>query len=503
MRRLSAIVLVAGGLVLCGGVAWAAWNVDGSGDGSSRATVMPTGERPTASVSGRNVTVSWNASELLPGDPVNGYRVVRYDGGSIEQAVGSSCSGTINALTCVEAAVPPGTWRYAIVPKQFGWLGVEGPVSTPVTVAGPTLTLTPPTNVTSLPKILSGSIQAYITGETVTYRLDDPATGTVLVGSITPDPVPASGSATVSVTLPIGIPAGVHSVYAVGSLGTTASASIRVDLLPPTVSSAVVAKTAGGTAGYVKQGGTYYVYANVTDPAPGSGVKTVTANVSAITTGQTAVTLSAGTFTVDGVTYNYRSGSKTASSPLAAGAKAFTITATDVAGNQVTQGGFTVTVDNTAPTVTDVQTANNGSTAGRAEVGDTATFTFSEPIEPGKVLSGWNGASTTVTVRLVNNSGGDRIQVWNAANTTKLPFGTVNLGNTSYVSSTVTFSASTMTMAGSTITVTLGTPSGGTLLTAAANGSIVWTPSSTPTDRAGNACSTAAITESGAADLEF
>jgi hypothetical protein len=503
VRRFATVVLVAAGLVVCGGVAWATWGVAGTGDGWSRATVMPAGERPTASVAGRNVTVSWNASELTGGTPVNGYRVLRYDGGSVAQSVGSSCSGTINALTCVEAAVPPGTWTYAIVPKQFAWLGAEGAESTSVNVAAPSFSFSLPTTLTSLPRTLAGSLQGYVTGESVVFRLDDASTGTVLAGSIAPDPVPSSGAASAIVTIAAGTLVGAHTVYAVGSAGSTASASITVgDVVAPTVSSAVIAKTAGGTAGFVEQGGAYYVYANVTDPAPGSGVATVTANVSTITTGQTAVVLSGGVFTVDGVSYNYRSASRTATNPLAAGSKVFSVTATDASANSVTQGGFAVTVDNTAPVAVDVQTANNGSTVGKAETGDTAAFTFSEPIDPATILSGWTGSSTTVTVRLVNNGGGDRVQVWNAANTTKLPFGTVNLGSAGFVSSTVTFSASTMVLSGSTITVTFGTP-GGTTLTAAAPGSILWTPSSTPTDRAGNACSTAVVTESGVLDREF
>src|SRR5437867_3571885 len=60
------------------------------------------------------------------------------------------------------------------------------------------------------------------------------------------------------------------------------------DWVAPTVTATVIGKTVGGTPGYIHQGGTYYVYANVTDSGnPASGVSTVTANVSSITTGQT------------------------------------------------------------------------------------------------------------------------------------------------------------------------------------------------------------------------
>lgn len=44
-----------------------------------------------------------------------------------------------------------------------------------------------------------------------------------------------------------------------------------------------------------------------------------------------------------------------------------------------------------------------------------------------------------------------------------------------------------MVMSGSTITITLGTPSGA-VRTAAGNGTMTWTPTTSPYDRAGNAC---------------
>ena len=112
--------------------------------------------------------------------------------------------------------------------------------------------------------------------------------------------------------------------------------------------------TSGSTTpGFVKSGGTYIVYANATDGgAPASGITTVKTDVSALTSGQTALTLSACTSscTVAGITYGYKSSSKTAGT-LGAGPIAFTVTATDKASGATT-GSFSVAVDNTAPTVT-------------------------------------------------------------------------------------------------------------------------------------------------------
>jgi hypothetical protein len=59
-----------------------------------------------------------------------------------------------------------------------------------------------------------------------------------------------------------------------------------------------------------------------------------------------------------------------------------------------------------------------------------------------------------------------------------------------------------MVMTGATITVTLGNPSGSTK-NLSSNATMVWTPSTAATDRAGNACSASTATESGGADTDF
>jgi hypothetical protein len=485
--------------------ALASWGSPGSGGATTRALVMPTGNAPTVSVLGRNVTVSWPASSFSGGPAVNAYRVRRYNGALVSQPVGPSCNGSVAALTCAEAAVPAGTWTYTVTPKQAGWLGAESSQSASATIAAASFSITSGTPVTSLPSSVSGSLSGYATGETLAFRLDDPNTGTVLAGSTVPGSIPAAGTAIASVTIPNGTTLGAHSIFAIGSGGTTASANVVVnDTTAPSVSAAVIGKSTGGSTGSLKQGAGYYVYANVMDPAPASGVASVSANVVTITTGATSVPLTSagGPFAAGGVSYTYRSGLQTANGVLVAGAQAFTISATDNASNTRTQGGFSVTVDNTPPAASDVQTANvAGGTAGTAEVGDTLTYTFSEPVEPGSVLAGWNGSSTTTTVRFLNSGSNDQVQIWNAAASAQLPFGTVALGANHVSGGGATFSSSTMVMSGSTITVTLGTQSGATRSTA--GGAMVWTPSTTPVDLAGNGCLAAPATETGLIDTDF
>jgi hypothetical protein len=301
--------------------------------------------------------------------------------------------------------------------------------------------------------------------------------------------------------------AGVGSTFAAFSAQTTNSGSnvtAASDFRAPTLTPIVIQKASGGSAvGSVRAGGIYRVYASVADTgSPASGVSSVTANVSAITPGQTAAPMGAGTFTVDGVTYNRRSNILTAQASLPNGPQSFSVTGVDAAGNSATANG-TVLIDSSAPAGADVQTANGpGGTAGRAEEGDSITWTFSEPIQPASLLGSWTGAAEAVHVRLFNNGQGDRVEVFNAF-ATRVTLGTLNLGRTDYVGGgSVWFFNSTMTMSGTSVTIVLGDQVG-TSNAAAAAGQMAWTPSDEATDHAGNPASTTPVNESGPADREF
>jgi chitinase len=183
---------------------------------------------------------------------------------------------------------------------------------------------------------------------------------------------------------------------------------------------------------------------------------------------------------------------------------------TDNAGNSINSTVVSNrVVDNTAPTGTNIQTANGGATAGKAEQSDTITFTFSEQIAPASVFTGWDGTATNVTVRMVGSATNTTLTVWDAANTTQLPFtsSSVTLNGT-YIQSgkTVNFSTSSMVQSGSTITITLGTPSGAAAFrqTVVIAGQMSWPTSSTMTDIAGNALTAGTVSESQPPnDVEF
>lgn len=481
--------------------ATANWTSGGSGRGYSKARSIGVIAAPTTSASGRQVTVNWTAP--LTGAPPSGYEIMRYDGSSNAQPVGSSCSGTLTATTCTETSVPTGAWTYSVTPVRGSWRGAESGKSGSVTIAAPDLALTP-TTVTSFPTTLTGSIANFTAGQTITFRLDDPATGMLLSGSTTPSTLPANGQASVSVTIPASTSNGAHSIYAVGSGGDQASRGITVNA--PKATASVIAKSTGGRAGRIRQGGAYYVYANVSGSGnPPTGLASLTADVSAITTGQASAALSNGSFTVEGQSYNYRSALLTANATLSEGTKAYTVKLTDSGGTE-TNSNYSVIVDNTKPVATDVQTTNaSGGVAGRAELGDTMTLTYSEQIDDISILSGWGGSSTSVVVRL-NQATNDTVTIYNAANTVQLPLGTISLARADYTTANRTFGAtgtpSTMVASGPNITLTLGTPSGA-VTTAAAASAMVWTPTATTTDVAGNTAATTTATESGTSDLNF
>jgi predicted ribosomally synthesized peptide with SipW-like signal peptide len=306
--------------------------------------------------------------------------------------------------------------------------------------------------------------------------------------------------------LVLGLGGGV--TYAAFSSTTSNGASsfaTDTDWTPPTGTS-VIAKTTATTGGFISQGSAYYVYASVTDSGnPASGVASVRANVTNITTGQNNVVLTTtgGPWTIGGVSYNYRSASLTANNPLAAGVKTYTLTMIDSHSPANSSGAvsFNVTVDNTAPSGGNIQ-ANTGN--GTPDAGDTLTFTFDELMDASSILAGWDGTSTTVRAFFQNGGCGvnDSVTIQDSAGGTGVHLGTVCVGDV--VNGNRTFTPSTMVLAGaaqSVVTVTLGGNPGGTK--AASNTTLTWTPSALATDVAGNACSTAVVTESGALDTDF
>ncbi|HEX5928856.1 MAG TPA: hypothetical protein VFY48_05630 [Solirubrobacterales bacterium] len=270
------------------------------------------------------------------------------------------------------------------------------------------------------------------------------------------------------------------------------------DFLAPGAGASAIGKAEGGAAGYVRAGGSYRVYANVTDSGnPSSKTSSVKANLSALTAGQTAAALTSGTYSFGGVAYNYRSAQLKVDSGVGAGTKSYALTLVDGAGNSRVQN-FTVAVDNGPFAGSSFATANgSGNDSGEPEEGDAVAFTYNDVPEAETVKSGWDGEAESVKVSIADSSGTETLSVSG-----------VNLGSVSlkgdYVDSgkTVSFSGSSMTLSGSTVTIVLGAPSSTSNLNDDnASRAPVWAPSSAADDRAGNACSTATVT--GASTRQF
>jgi hypothetical protein len=267
--------------------------------------------------------------------------------------------------------------------------------------------------------------------------------------------------------------------------------SAAADFLPPAVGASTIGKSQGGLDGTIRPGGTYYVYANVSDSGnPASGIASVKANVSAITSGQTAAVLSAssGPYTVDGVSYNYRSAQLTAAAGLSTGTKSYKLALADSAGNSAESGEYSVTVAANTAFKGSGFTAENGSgTEGTPDKGDLVVFSFNKEPDPYSIVSGWNGIGTkAVTVSIANNSINDTLSVSGAT------IGTVALDG-DFTASSASFSGSAISVSGSVVTVVLGTASG-SVKTETGKSKPIWTPSGSVFDLVGNLCSTATVT---------
>jgi hypothetical protein len=120
-----------------------------------------------------------------------------------------------------------------------------------------------------------------------------------------------------------------------------------------------------------------------------------------------------------------------------------------------------------------------------------------------------------VQVALVDggNSANDSIYVYNTEFTPiQIPVGVVDLGSRSYLTTGSgqyvvygapgTVTPLTMVQSGSSIMITLGTP-GGTSATSTAHAAMVWTPSTSATDIAGNAVSANTATQTGTTHVNF
>ncbi|HXA29863.1 MAG TPA: hypothetical protein VN193_14075 [Candidatus Angelobacter sp.] len=222
--------------------------------GLNSGAVNAEGALSTPTVSGRDVTITWPADTVTGGTPTT-YYVLRDNSGA-----SGTCSGIQSASTfsCKDTSVPSGTHTYTVVPTYLSWTGASASVTSPA-VGTPALSVSP-TSTTTLPKNLSGSVSNFADSETITFRLDDAITGTVLTTSpATVTTGATGGTASPTITVPANIADGSHTIYAVGNLGDTASATFTVNV-PATLSftngtfSTLPSTLTGGAITYFRAG---------------------------------------------------------------------------------------------------------------------------------------------------------------------------------------------------------------------------------------------------------
>jgi len=233
--RLGLVVMWAalGVIVLAGGAALGYWiSTDASNPGSAVAGSVGAGQLPSATVSGRDVTVSWSGATNA-----TSYTVARSNVApqSLSTSVGGTCTGSVSSTTCTDVGTPENGsvathWTYADTPGLFSWVGTTSAASAQVDVPAPSLALTA-TSFTTAGGTTSATVASFFDNESVTYCLDASSScspGSIL-GTAT---VPSTGGTvtTPGVAIPAGVSLGAHTVYSIGSLGSIGSVPITVSV---------------------------------------------------------------------------------------------------------------------------------------------------------------------------------------------------------------------------------------------------------------------------------
>jgi hypothetical protein len=436
VKRALFVFVVAACMASASGAS-ALWLATADGSAVAGSDRLPDGALPAATVTSRSVALSWGAAAFKDGQGATSYTVARYAAASGGSAVTTfSCATT----GCTETEVAPGTWHYSVTPAYAAWKGAES-ARRSAAVGAPSLSLSPST-ISAVPAVLTGTASNLIAGETVAFRLDNPTTGTVLVGTLAGGTtVPASGGGTVSVTIPAGTSSGSHTVYLVGSLeGAVPPASASFTYTPPVVTQTLT-------------------FTNST-------VDTLPKTLSGATTGFGTDTL---TFRLD----NPTTGTVLAST----GTTAVTVT---VPGTCITGGSHTIyaigangrqasaTVNVTANCLLSLNLQNRGTTAGLIEQGDRVVVGYNRALDLNTVCSGWAGGSMDVTVTLAHDGGknpvNDELRVTGPSSCGTFRFTDgIDIGSSGFADKNVTFNgsvASTLTWdsTAKSLTLTLGTP---------------------------------------------
>jgi hypothetical protein len=265
------------------------------------------------------------------------------------------------------------------------------------------------------------------------------------------------------------------------------------DFLPPLATGSQIV---GSAPGAVAPGEQYQVYAQVADQGnPPAGTQSVTADLSAISGSGSAVPLTAGSYTVGGSSFNFRSASQTASAGLTNGStEHYALTMTDALGQAATQTGYSVSVQ-VACAASAITADNGGKKAGEVDEGDVITYTFTVPVANASVLPGWTSGIALVRVDLADAGGRDQVTISSFTGGTSTRLGVIDTKADYAGGKDRTFDGS-MNQGGNTVVVTVGPRrSGGNPPSVSQNTAMTWTPGVGLTDEQGAACATTPVTQ--------
>jgi hypothetical protein len=268
MQRLTIVLAVTAVSFVVVGIAGATWQVTSTGNGYSKALSMPSGNTPTVSVSGVNVTVSWTGN-TIGGAAVDGYTIKRYNTSNVLQSIGSACTGLVTSTSCTESSVPAGRWKYTATPnKGTNWVGTESGYSAQAHVVGAPTAVSCTNCYTNGSKYINSSINTSVsvqvdlpstseTGDVVHLTLTDgtntvtPATkaGTAGSGSLSWTAISASTLNQGNININAWVTEG-------GSTSATTSTSVTKDTVAPTASNIAANNKTGGTLGKMDSGDT-------------------------------------------------------------------------------------------------------------------------------------------------------------------------------------------------------------------------------------------------------
>lgn len=295
--------------------------------------------------------------------------------------------------------------------------------------------------------------------------------GTITVLTCSEASLPA-GTWYYTVTPVLGAWVGVESARSMGVTAADTTPPVAPTITAPAVINSAPAATSSANVGSVpvtlsaEQGSSVRITATETAPA-GGGAQSVFQVLTATGSNQT-------------VTFNL--------SALRDGTITYSAVATDAAGNASAPGTATSAKDATAPAVSAVSLGNGGSQF-IADAGDKVVVTFSEPLLPSSICSGWTdpsgikSANGTLTI-----AGGNSLKFTSTdPGCPSIRFGTVTLNGNYSAGGDLSFSSSLVWNPGTLqLTINLVNLASGTPTTKQGNVLPTYIPASGLTDGAGN-----------------